>query len=377
MEREIISHSPHAASEGRERRVDLDWVRIAAFGLLIFYHVGMLYVSWGFHIKSAHRITALEPLMLILNPWRLALLFLVSGAATRFMLRKYAVGPLIRSRSSRLLIPLIFGMLVIVPPQAYDQIVESSRLSRRIPRFLRPALFRVRCAVLPARPLHSAADLEPSVVRGLSLDLHDGAWRRSGCRSRTCRLDRAQARSRAVGRAAPGRAVGRVSDLSLDLAAELSFDTCAVRRLVQPLGLRNGLPARLSARPRRRLLGRGRASALGGAVISGGVLPVSSRVALDPRHRDAAIAAAEALWRDRLWLLSMALHCRRARLRAALAHGRFSRATISDRCDLSLLYRASDRDHHDRARTARPRSASLAGSRHCDLGHVCRVRADL
>ena len=70
-----------------------------AFGLLILYHVGMLYVSWGFHIKSAHRITALEPLMLVLNPWRLALLFLVSGVATRFMLRKYAVGPLLRSRS--------------------------------------------------------------------------------------------------------------------------------------------------------------------------------------------------------------------------------------------------------------------------------------
>ena len=63
-------------------------MRIAAFGLLIFYHVGMLYVSWGFHIKSAHRITALEPVMLVLNPWRLSLLFLVSGVATRFMLRQ-------------------------------------------------------------------------------------------------------------------------------------------------------------------------------------------------------------------------------------------------------------------------------------------------
>ena len=29
--------------------------------------------------------------MLVLNPWRLALLFLVSGVATRFMLRKYAL----------------------------------------------------------------------------------------------------------------------------------------------------------------------------------------------------------------------------------------------------------------------------------------------
>jgi hypothetical protein len=125
MERQIISLSPAFAPQRSERRIDLDWVRIGAFGLLIFYHVGMLYVSWRFHIKSIHRITALEPLMLALNPWRLELLFLVSGAATRFMLRKYAIGPLLRARSSRLLIPLVFGMLVIVPPQAYEQIVES------------------------------------------------------------------------------------------------------------------------------------------------------------------------------------------------------------------------------------------------------------
>jgi Acyltransferase family len=124
MQQQIIPYSLNPAPSG-ERRVDLDWVRIAAFGLLIFYHVGMLYVSWGFHIKSIHRVTALEPLMLVLNPWRLSLLFLVSGVATRFMLRKSALGSLLRARSARLLIPLVFGMLVIVPPQAYDQIVES------------------------------------------------------------------------------------------------------------------------------------------------------------------------------------------------------------------------------------------------------------
>src|ERR1700680_3752141 len=135
MDRQTISHSPHFAAQRPERRVDLDWVRIGVFGLLIFYHVGMLYVSWEFHIKSAHRVTALEPLMLVLNPWRLALLFLVSGAATRFMLGKYAVGPLLRSRSVRLLIPLIFGMLVIVPPQAYDQIVESLGYPAGFPDF--------------------------------------------------------------------------------------------------------------------------------------------------------------------------------------------------------------------------------------------------
>ncbi|QPF88750.1 acyltransferase family protein [Bradyrhizobium commune] len=116
--------APQQASNP-ERRIDLDWVRILAFGLLIFYHVGMLYVSWGFHIKSVHRLTWLEPVMLVLNPWRLSLLFLVSGVATRFMLGKYSLAAFARARSARLLIPLIFGMLVIVPPQSYLQIIEA------------------------------------------------------------------------------------------------------------------------------------------------------------------------------------------------------------------------------------------------------------
>lgn len=124
MRETTIAH--HAwLNGGTDRRIDLDWVRIAAFGLLILYHVGMFYVPWNWHIKAVPTVPALEPLMLALNPWRLALLFLVSGVATRFMLRKTAAVTLLRARSSRLLIPLIFGMLVIVPPQSYIQIVEA------------------------------------------------------------------------------------------------------------------------------------------------------------------------------------------------------------------------------------------------------------
>jgi len=118
-----LSHPSPPISAGR--RFDLDWVRIAAFGLLILYHVGMLYVPWDFHIKSDHRIAALEPWMRLLNPWRLALLFLVSGVATRFMLAKLSPGPLLRARTARLLLPLAFGMLVVVPPQAYLQVLDS------------------------------------------------------------------------------------------------------------------------------------------------------------------------------------------------------------------------------------------------------------
>ena len=107
-----------------ERRIDLDWIRIIAFGLLILYHVGMLFVPWDFHVKSVHILPGLEPLMLALNPWRLSLLFLVSGAATRFMSMRLEPGALFAARAAHLLPPIVFGMLVIVPPQSYFQVVD-------------------------------------------------------------------------------------------------------------------------------------------------------------------------------------------------------------------------------------------------------------
>jgi peptidoglycan/LPS O-acetylase OafA/YrhL len=107
-----------------DRRYDLDWIRVGAFFLLILYHVGMFYVPWDWHVKSPHPVEALEWAMFLTNPWRLTLLFLVSGAATRFMADKVSVGKLTGARVARLLPPLLFAMFVIVPPQSYYQIVE-------------------------------------------------------------------------------------------------------------------------------------------------------------------------------------------------------------------------------------------------------------
>lgn len=101
------------------RRHDLDWLRVCAFALLIFYHVGMFYVTWDWHIKSDHAASTIEPAMAILNPWRLALLFFVSGAAFRFASDKRGRAAMAGNRLRRLLVPVLFGMLVVVPPQTY------------------------------------------------------------------------------------------------------------------------------------------------------------------------------------------------------------------------------------------------------------------
>lgn len=107
------------------RRYDLDWLRIIAFGLLIFYHIGMFYVTWGWHVKSDHAGHGPEPLMRLLNPWRLDLLFFISGVAARFMIEKASPLSFAWSRFNRLFWPLLFGMVVIVPPQTFLQVTEQ------------------------------------------------------------------------------------------------------------------------------------------------------------------------------------------------------------------------------------------------------------
>ena len=103
-----------------QRHLGMDWLRIGAFALLILYHIGMYFVPWGWHVKIAQPIEWVAIPMLATNGWRLALLFLVSGYASAALAAKLGgSGAFARSRSARLLIPLLFGMIVIIPPQPW------------------------------------------------------------------------------------------------------------------------------------------------------------------------------------------------------------------------------------------------------------------
>jgi hypothetical protein len=113
-----------------QRRYDLDWLRVFAFAVLIFYHIGMLYVAdWGFHYKSQYQSEFLQNLMLLVNRWRLPLLFFISGVASRYLLQKYSLIHFAKARTWRLLLPLLFGVLVIVPPQLYVEMTAKGDLN--------------------------------------------------------------------------------------------------------------------------------------------------------------------------------------------------------------------------------------------------------
>ena len=101
------------------RRADLDWLRVLAFGLLIAYHAGMAWSGWNWHLEAGESLAPLREAMRFVNRWRMPLIFLVSGGAILLALGTRPARVFALDRVRRLLVPLAFGMAVIVPPQVY------------------------------------------------------------------------------------------------------------------------------------------------------------------------------------------------------------------------------------------------------------------
>jgi glucan biosynthesis protein C len=101
-----------------ERRHDIDWLRVIAIGLLLIYHIAIIFQPWAMFIgfmRSEESIVALWTPMTMLNVWRIPLLFYVSGMGLYFTMRKRNWKELFLERTKRILWPFTFGILAITP----------------------------------------------------------------------------------------------------------------------------------------------------------------------------------------------------------------------------------------------------------------------
>lgn len=99
-----------------DRRHDIDWLRVIAIGLLLIYHIAIIFQPWAMFIGFIRSDEALENLwkpMTMLNVWRIPLLFYVSGMGLFFAMRKRNWKTLLLERSKRILLPFLFGFVAI------------------------------------------------------------------------------------------------------------------------------------------------------------------------------------------------------------------------------------------------------------------------
>lgn len=101
-----------------ERRHDIDWIRVIAIGLLMVYHVAIVFQPWGLMIGFITNTKNWESLWLpmsFLNVWRIPILFFIAGMGLYFSFRNRSWKEVLKERLLRIGLPFAFGFVVIAP----------------------------------------------------------------------------------------------------------------------------------------------------------------------------------------------------------------------------------------------------------------------
>ena len=121
-----------------QRRYDLDWLRVLAVLLLLYFHTAAVFYTGElgeFYIKNNRSSIEMDCFVLFVHQWHMPLLFLLSGSATWFTLSFRTAGEYVTERFKRLFIPFLFGTLVIIPPQVYYRLLSNSNYQNSYTQF--------------------------------------------------------------------------------------------------------------------------------------------------------------------------------------------------------------------------------------------------
>ncbi|OGP61614.1 MAG: hypothetical protein A2V67_01760 [Deltaproteobacteria bacterium RBG_13_61_14] len=108
-----------------ERRHDLDWLRIFAVLLLIYFHSARIFDFDPFYVKNQVTSFGLAAFIVFVNQWHMQLFILIAGASTFYALGFRSGAHYAKERFLRLFVPFVFGTAVIVPPQCYYTLLRN------------------------------------------------------------------------------------------------------------------------------------------------------------------------------------------------------------------------------------------------------------
>jgi len=108
------------------RLPEIDWLRLGAVVLVVVIHVAQIFSPFeSWHIDSPDKSRLLGQFTVFAAPWIMPLFMLLAGANAFFSLQARSPGEYLRVRVLRLLVPLVAGIFLVIPPQIYYR-----RLSR-------------------------------------------------------------------------------------------------------------------------------------------------------------------------------------------------------------------------------------------------------
>lgn len=113
----------------QERRHDIDWLRIFATFMIFFFHCARFFDYMRWHVKNDDIDLCMTIFVVFVAGWIMPLFFLLSGMSIYYSLEVRESRDFIKERSKRLIIPYIFGLFIILAPQAYFEYIYWNNYS--------------------------------------------------------------------------------------------------------------------------------------------------------------------------------------------------------------------------------------------------------
>lgn len=141
MERPVELPPPVPGDVSKTRIHYLDVLKVAVVYGIFVYHSSLPFTWTSWLISNPQKSLVLTGFVLFCFPWGIPMMFLLAGADSWFALRSRPAGTFLRSRFTRLVLPLAAGIALFSPLQAY---LAGSGTTRSAQALLRayPAFFR-------------------------------------------------------------------------------------------------------------------------------------------------------------------------------------------------------------------------------------------
>jgi glucans biosynthesis protein C len=127
---------PPAEMKTTERRYDIDWLRVLAMGTIFLFHCARFFNYEDWHVKNLTLSHGLSIFVVLTAQWIMPLFFILSGIGVFFALKHRTAAPFIRERFLRLVVPLVFGIFFLAPPQVYIERISHHQFEGSFFSFL-------------------------------------------------------------------------------------------------------------------------------------------------------------------------------------------------------------------------------------------------
>jgi hypothetical protein len=143
-----MTQNSRTGSQMRRRR-ELDAMGMLVVVGLVFFHSAQIFYYADFYIKNEppniESVSQLLPTLFVAfaGLWGMPLMFLIAGLAIWYSLRKRTAGQFARERTRRLVVPLVVGTVLLVPPIVYFGLKPDPAYTETYLQFL-PRFFNIQ-----------------------------------------------------------------------------------------------------------------------------------------------------------------------------------------------------------------------------------------